>query len=489
MPSKLSDYSILTLIGSGSYGKCLKVRRKSDGKVLVWKDMDYGTMTEPEKQQLVSEVNLLRELKHRYIVRYHDRIIDRSRCRLYLIMEYCAGGDLASMITQYRKDRCFMDETFIVKTLAQLALALQTCHGQRRKSGNQGKIVHRDLKPANVFLDENRNVKLGDFGLARVLNHDTSFAKTFVGTPYYMSPEQMSKIQYNEKSDIWSLGCLVYELCALVPPFTAPNQQLLAIKIKQGQFRRIPSRYTDALQNCVSSMLRITPNARPSLEEIMQLPLLKDALKECSDEKATEKCPTPPVTENTNVLANKDVKENNRKTSSSSSSSTEEVKRASSDTDIKEREQVLEDRLRDVERRERTLVRRERNLEDREKAAEEKLKTAESLIKQYQEMRKDQNLLRAAVEVPKYDTDMLSHKKHVHFSNDLKENNPAHLGVDKYKLDGFKRIEAISKGNLDDYRKRLRDLQGNDDLERNKYKTVSRLKCVRNAPGKILGMR
>jgi len=115
MPSKLSDYEVLYQIGSGSYGKCLKVRRCSDNKILVWKDMDYGSMTEPEKQQLVSEVNLLRELKHRFIVRYHDRIIDRPRSRLYLIMEYCAGGDLASLISKYRKERRFVEEEFVVK--------------------------------------------------------------------------------------------------------------------------------------------------------------------------------------------------------------------------------------------------------------------------------------------------------------------------------------------------------------------------------------
>ncbi len=115
MPSKVSDYEVLYTIGSGSYGKCLKVRRRSDNKILVWKDMDYGTMTEGEKQQLVSEVNLLRELKHKHIVRYHDRIIDRSRCRLYLVMEYCAGGDLASLITKHRRDRKLVDEDFVVK--------------------------------------------------------------------------------------------------------------------------------------------------------------------------------------------------------------------------------------------------------------------------------------------------------------------------------------------------------------------------------------
>ena len=84
-----------------------------------------------------------------------------------------------------------MDEEFILKIMHQLVSALQECH--RRKDGAH--VLHRDLKPANVFLDSNDNVKLGDFGLARVLQHDTSFAKTFVGTPYYMSP--VSNIQLN----------------------------------------------------------------------------------------------------------------------------------------------------------------------------------------------------------------------------------------------------------------------------------------------------
>ena len=117
MPSKLTDYEVISEIGSGSYGKCVKVKRKIDNKLFVWKDMNYGTMTEGEKQQLVSEVNLLRELKHLYIVRYHDRIIDRSKSRLYLIMEFCSGGDLASLISNCRKQLTYLDENFIVKVL------------------------------------------------------------------------------------------------------------------------------------------------------------------------------------------------------------------------------------------------------------------------------------------------------------------------------------------------------------------------------------
>lgn len=117
MPSKLYDYEIMNVIGSGSYGKCVKIKRKADDKVFVWKDMDYGSMTEGEKQQLVSEVNLLRELKHQYIVRYHDRVIDRSKSRLYLIMEFCSGGDLASLISKCRRQLTYLDEEFILKVL------------------------------------------------------------------------------------------------------------------------------------------------------------------------------------------------------------------------------------------------------------------------------------------------------------------------------------------------------------------------------------
>lgn len=83
------------------------------------------------------------------------------------------------------------------------------------------KILHRDLKPGNIFLDTNSNVKIGDFGLARVMNGESQFAYTHVGTPYYMSPEQINDTKYNEQSDIWSLGCIIYELAALRPPFQA----------------------------------------------------------------------------------------------------------------------------------------------------------------------------------------------------------------------------------------------------------------------------
>lgn len=101
--------------------------------------------------------------------------------------------------------------------------------------------MHRDLKPGNVFFDGNGNVKLGDFGLSRMMGDESVYAYTHVGTPYYMSPEQISDQRYNEKSDIWSVGCVVYEFAALRAPFEATNQIQLAMKIKSGKIERIPA--------------------------------------------------------------------------------------------------------------------------------------------------------------------------------------------------------------------------------------------------------
>lgn len=210
----------------------VKVRRIADGKILVWKELDYGKMTEKEKQQLVSEVNILRELKHPNITRYYDRVIDKEQARLYIVMEYCAGGDLAALIKRQRallreartkgqepSSSIYIPEDMGWKLLAQLTLALLECHN--RKEGN--KILHRDLKPGNVFLDADDNVKLGDFGLSRIMGDHSVFAQTHVGTPYYMSPEQIQEQRYNEKSDIWSAGCVIYEALTLRAPFEATN--------------------------------------------------------------------------------------------------------------------------------------------------------------------------------------------------------------------------------------------------------------------------
>ncbi|XP_039594671.1 serine/threonine-protein kinase Nek2 [Polypterus senegalus] len=445
MPSRVEDYEVLFTIGSGSYGKCQKIRRKSDGKILVWKELDYGTMTESEKQMLVSEVNLLRELRHPNIVRYYDRIIDRTNTTLYIVMEHCEGGDLASLITRCIKERKYLDEEFIIKVLAQLSMALKECH---RRSDGGHVVLHRDLKPANIFLDYKQNVKLGDFGLARILNHDTSFAKTFVGTPYYMSPEQINRMSYNEKSDIWSLGCLLYELCALSPPFTAYNQKDLAEKIREGKFRRIPYRYSEGLNTLITRMLNLKDYLRPSVEAIIQNSLIAG------------------------IVA--DEQKNYEKTRRKSSDYEKPLPSESSASELKLKEQQLQEREQALKEREERLEQREHELCLRERLCEDKLERAENLMKNYTLLKQRPFLTPAFSNViDEYVTNSIGKKK-VHFAADRKENQ---------MLEGARDNITHSKDKCEELKKRLQaaNLQARvlDEMEKN-YNTKSKL---------ILGMR
>jgi len=257
--SAMDNYEPLEVIGSGSFGVIRKVRRKSDGKILARKEIDYRKMTDKEKRQLVAEVNILRDLRHPNIVRYYERCVDKENCLIYIIMEFCEGGDLSSIIKQCKQEKINLKEDVIWILFTQLLLALHECHHGRTGRGDSGQhfaILHRDLKPDNVFLDGEKNIKLGDFGLSRTLGAESEFARTFVGTPYYMSPELINELAYDIKSDIWALGCLIYELCALKPPFEANTQATLALKIKTGKSPPLPKVYSPALNDAIRMMLR-----------------------------------------------------------------------------------------------------------------------------------------------------------------------------------------------------------------------------------------
>lgn len=245
-------------------------------------------MSDREKRQLVSEVNILRELRHPNVVRYYERHVDRDAATIFIIMEYCEGGDLAQIIRRCRKEGRMVPENIVWNLFTQLVLALHECHHPTPGKGGHTRqaILHRDLKPDNVLLDGEQNVKLGDFGLSRAVgNPETEFAKTYVGTPYYMSPELVTEARYNAKSDIWSLGCLVYELCALEPPFQAKSQAALAAKIRQGKVPELPHQYSADLRAVIKSMLQTEVHKRPSTSDLLKL----DRVRVCAKEMELER--------------------------------------------------------------------------------------------------------------------------------------------------------------------------------------------------------
>lgn len=169
-------------------------------------------MSEQEKRETLFEAKILEVLNHPNIVRFRE-VYKTKKGKLCIVMDYADGGDLQGMVKKRLKEKTssgkvnFMSENEVLDIFTQICLALKHTHDK--------KILHRDLKSQNIFLTKRGIVKLGDFGIARVLSHTRSAAKTVVGTPYYLSPEIIKSESYNFKSDIWSLGVLLYEMAAL----------------------------------------------------------------------------------------------------------------------------------------------------------------------------------------------------------------------------------------------------------------------------------
>lgn len=178
-----------------------------------------------EQEDAINECRVLAKLSSRYVVRYYESFIDAG-CKLCIVMEYAPKGTVHHLI-QAHKPRP-LDESVVWKLMLQSTLGLHHIH--------QLKVLHRDIKSENIFLDADGNAKIGDLGVAKVMSAQVDFARTLVGTPYYLSPELCENKPYNHKSDIWSLGCVLYELLTGTHPFNASNQGALFIKILKGKF-------------------------------------------------------------------------------------------------------------------------------------------------------------------------------------------------------------------------------------------------------------
>uniref|UniRef100_A0A1B6FIW2 non-specific serine/threonine protein kinase n=1 Tax=Cuerna arida TaxID=1464854 RepID=A0A1B6FIW2_9HEMI len=389
MTGKIEDYEVLEVIGTGSFGTCYKVRNKLSGRIYVWKAIDYGTMTEEKKQLLVSEVNLLSELNHPHIVRYYDRIIHKESTTIYIIMEWCEGGDLASVIQQHKRRGNCVEEVFVWRVLYQLGRALQACHSYL----HDVTVLHRDVKPANVFLDSRGNIKLGDFGLARVLRREQSFSETIVGTPYYMSPEVIKGNKYDRKSDIWALGCLVYELCALSPPFTSCDINQLATLIRDGRFDPIPANYSADLQKIIELMLSVEHQYRPTIEMILHHPTVvlnvstKSSFKFVNkQDRHKEECDRATL-----ALVSEKIRtlEREREPEEISEDTFQEKWMARLET-LRQREAGIRKREDKLVEKERAIVKREKELLLLERVLRDKLTRAEIYLRQCKENRSSQ---------------------------------------------------------------------------------------------------
>ena len=280
----MNDFQIISKLGEGAYSTVFKVKRIIDNKIYALKKVKLLNLSEKEKENSLNEVRILASVKSNFVVSYKEAFFDEKDNTLCIIMEFADRGDLYQKIVQHKKSAILFEESDIWRIFIQLVKGLKSLHDL--------KILHRDMKSANVFLFSNGSAKLGDLNVSKVAKRGLGYTQT--GTPYYASPEVWKDKPYDNKSDVWSLGCVLYEMITLRPPFRAQNMEGLYNKVCKGQFSRIPDKFSDDLFKVVQFLLQVNPISRPSCEQILNYPILQKRIEYfksfAGEEESEDKC-------------------------------------------------------------------------------------------------------------------------------------------------------------------------------------------------------
>lgn len=272
------DVEVIRTIGKGTHGTVVLARRKLDGAVVAVKRVRLSQVSENGRKQADNEVILLKSLYHVNIVRFYDHFTVDDE--LNIIMEYSDGGNLRQLVKMRAREKMGpFPESVIMCWFAQLVLAVAYIHGKN--------VLHRDLKAQNVFLTRRNVVKLGDFGISKALAGDDT-ANTACGTPESMSPEICRGEPYGKKSDIWSLGCILYEMIMLKRPFEASTLPEIFTKICKGDYPPIANCFSRELRLLVQLMLQQDSSKRPSIEDICRFPFVQGPIQAFLSEHVVE---------------------------------------------------------------------------------------------------------------------------------------------------------------------------------------------------------
>ena len=267
----LNDFELGKELGKGAFGSVTIVKRKEDQKIYAMKRVKIGRLSQKEKLNSFNEVRILASIEHKNIIGYKEAFFDDKSKTLNIVMEYADGGDLNTQIKEIKQKKLFFEEKQIWSTLIQILEGLNYLH--------KSSIIHRDLKSANIFLTKDGIVKIGDLNVSKILTKMVT-TNTQTGTPYFASPEIWNDQPYDYKCDIWSVGCIIYEMASLHVPFRGVSMQNLYKNVLRGIYQQIPFRYSDDLKQIIKSILVVNPKKRPSAKELLENPIIKKKIEE-----------------------------------------------------------------------------------------------------------------------------------------------------------------------------------------------------------------
>ncbi|ELP95016.1 serine/threonine protein kinase Nek3, putative [Entamoeba invadens IP1] len=265
--TRASSYKIYKKLGQGGFGQVF-LGRDLEGHVVVVKKIPID---DDNRDKATNEVKIMKRVCHSNLIHFIDSFVNRKN--LVIIMEYARGGDLSRFIKKRMGEQ--LPEDLVWNIFLQINFGLAYLHSVH--------ILHRDLKTQNIFLMADGTVKIGDFGIGRMLAGDDESAHTVIGTPYYLSPEICKGLPYGYKSDMWSLGCILYELCTLTRAFSGSNVGEVVQKILKHSPPQIGQKYSQPILFLVDNLLRKSPNERMTAEEITNIPTIKNIITDMFD--------------------------------------------------------------------------------------------------------------------------------------------------------------------------------------------------------------
>lgn len=268
------------VMGSPRFKKIRKLGKGAFGNVFLCIDLtttqevvakEIQIRSKAERDAAILEAKLLGAVSHFNVIKYLD-VCHAGPSQVMIYMELGNDGDIDEKIGQRKAKELYFQSSTVMQWAVQLCQAVAYLHGEG--------FIHRDLKVANLFLTVAGFVKLGDFGIAKILEGDSRsrmsarVTRTPVGTPMYISPQVCNGEAYNQKADVWGVGCCLYEICALKPAFMARSMDQLLAKIRRGQHGdEVPSHFNDDIHDLIADLLTIESDSRPSITAVLERPM------------------------------------------------------------------------------------------------------------------------------------------------------------------------------------------------------------------------